>query len=98
MSFRLHAFVLIAGAALVGAVGCGSSTPAPAPASSSSTPATAEHGAFAHCLGEHGVVEPAGAPAGPQPGPAAAPAGVDQSTWEQAMQACASLAPGPAGP
>ncbi len=98
MSFRLPALVLVAGVALGGVVGCGSSTPAPAPGSNTSTPATAEHGAFAHCLGEHGVIEPAGSPAGPQPGPVTAPNGVDPSTWEQAMQACSSLAPGPAGP
>ena len=47
------------------------------------------HGAFAHCLSEHGVP----AARGPAPGP---PAGVDADTWQQAMQACSTLAPGPA--
>jgi hypothetical protein len=32
------------------------------------------------------------------PGPALGPPpGVDQDTWHRAMQACSSLAPGPAG-
>jgi hypothetical protein len=73
--------VLIGGALLGGAVGCESNAAPPAP--STSTAVTVEHGAFAHCLGEHGVAEPAGA------------AGVDQGTWDKAMQACGSLAPGP---
>jgi len=56
----------------------------------SAPPAPTGHGGFAHCLSEHGVP---GAP-GPAVGP---PPGVDQSTWQSAMQACSSLAPGPAG-
>ncbi|CAN5608889.1 hypothetical protein BH09ACT8_BH09ACT8_19150 [soil metagenome] len=86
MSFRVPALVLVGGILLSGAVGCGSPGPTPAPApspSSSSAPDTAEHGAFARCLAEHGVSEPAGA------------AGVDHATWEAAKDACASLAPGP---
>jgi hypothetical protein len=90
VSFRAPALVLVGGILLGGAVGCGSSgpTPVPAPSPSSSSapapaPATVEHGAFAHCLAEHGVSEPAGA------------AGVDHATWEAAKEACASLAPGP---
>ncbi|MET0700884.1 MAG: hypothetical protein ABWY93_14580 [Mycobacterium sp.] len=89
--------VVAGGVVLSGAVGCGSS-PTPSSPGSSTASVTVEHGAYAHCLGEHGVTETAAAPAGPQPGPAAAPAGVDPSTWAQATQACASLAPGPAGP
>lgn len=83
MTFRVPARVLIGGVLLSGAVGCGSPASAPEPNPSSSAPATAEHGAFAHCLSEHGVAEPAGE------------SGVDQATWDSARQACASLAPGP---
>ncbi|HEX5144130.1 MAG TPA: hypothetical protein VFW21_09690 [Mycobacterium sp.] len=54
------------------------------------------HGAFAQCLHEHGVSEPAGGSVGPAAGPVAAPAGVDQHTWDSAIQACATLEPGPA--
>jgi hypothetical protein len=64
---------------------CGS---APAPAPTTSTQPTAQHGAYAQCLAEHGVPTP---PAGPD-----APPGVDQQTWAKAQQACASQAPGPA--
>jgi hypothetical protein len=74
------------------AVGCGS-PPSP---DTTPTPATVvEHGAYAHCLNEHGVTEPPAPAVGPAPGPAAPPAGVDQATWDTAVQACASLAPGP---
>ena len=86
MRFRVPVLVLTGGILLGGSVGCGSPALAPAPSlspSSSSAPATVEHGAFAHCLAEHGVTEPAGA------------AGVDHATWEAAKDACASLAPGP---
>jgi hypothetical protein len=76
--------MFVSGVLLACAVGCGTGTPpAQTPAPATSAPATVEHGAFAHCLGEHGVAEPAGA------------AGVDQGTWDKAMQACGSLAPGP---
>lgn len=60
-------------------------------------PGTREHGALAECLNEHGVEEPSSPETGPAPGPAPAPPGVDQDTWEDAMQACSSLGPGPAG-
>ncbi|CAN5391304.1 hypothetical protein BH09ACT7_BH09ACT7_03270 [soil metagenome] len=96
MNFRMPMLVCAGGALLASAVGCGSSTSPTEP--SSTTAVTVEHGAFAQCLGEHGVTEPVGTPAGPQPGPATAPAGVDPDAWDQAMQACSSLAPGPAGP
>jgi hypothetical protein len=76
--------VLVGSALLGGAVGCGSNAAPPAqPGTSTSTAVTVGHGAFAQCLGDHGVAEPAGA------------AGVDQGTWDKAMQACGSLAPGP---
>jgi hypothetical protein len=52
------------------------------------TAAPAEHGGFAHCLGEHGVPAAPGPAAGPPPG-------VDADTWQKAMQACSTLAPGP---
>ncbi len=51
---------------------------------------TVEHGSFANCLSEHGVDESAASPVGP-------PADVDQETWDKAMEACSTLAPGPAG-
>ena len=56
------------------------------------TPPTG-HGNLAECLKSHGVQD-SGGPAvlmGP-------PAGVDQGTWDKAMQSCSSLAPGPAAP
>jgi hypothetical protein len=56
-----------------------------------STPAAPTgHGGLAHCLSEHGVPDAPGPAVGPPPG-------VDQNTWHTAMQACSSLAPGPAG-
>jgi hypothetical protein len=57
---------------------------------SSTSVAPTGHGGFAHCLSEHGVSIAPGPAAGPPPG-------VDQDTWHRAMQACSSLAPGPAG-
>jgi hypothetical protein len=66
---------------------CSSNTSPPPPPSTSVTPAG--HGSFAHCLSEHGVPAAPGVAVGPPPG-------VDQSTWQGAMQACSSLAPGPA--
>ena len=80
---RRTALPLIAALALLALAGCSSKPSAP-PAPST------EHGGFAHCLNEHGVTESTVSPAGP-------PAGVDQDTWDKAMQACSSLAPGPAG-
>jgi hypothetical protein len=58
---------------------------------------TTEHGSYAQCLAEHGVDTPPAPALGPAPGPAAAPPGVDETTWQQAVQACTELAPGPAG-
>ncbi|AQT81707.1 hypothetical protein B1R94_24335 [Mycolicibacterium litorale] len=63
----------------------------PAPSTSTGGSATPEHGSLAHCLHEHGVPDSAGtAVLGPPPG-------VDPGTWDEAMQACSTLAPGPAG-
>lgn len=64
---------------------CSSGDPAPAP--TSQTPS--EHGSYAQCLTEHGIP----AAPGPMVGP---PPGVDPDTWQQALQACSTLAPGPA--
>lgn len=51
------------------------------------------HGSLAECLQAHGVPETGGPAAVLGP-----PAGVDPGAWDQAMKACATLAPGPAGP
>ncbi len=51
------------------------------------------HGTLADCLKANGVAETGGAPVVLGP-----PAGVDQGTWDTAMKACATLAPGPAAP
>ena len=86
------------------AVGCGSSPDAEPGTSETGTsePGTsepaAEHGAYAHCLSQNGVDEPPPPALGPGPGPGVPPAGVDNAAWEQALQDCASLAPGPPGP
>jgi len=77
--------VVFAAAGLLAA--CSSNTPPPQQSPPSDAPTG--HGGFAHCLSEHGV------PTGP--GPAGPPPGVDQASWHRAMEACASLAPGPAG-
>jgi hypothetical protein len=63
---------------------------APTTTDSGSPPA---HGSLADCLKANGVTETGGAPVVLGP-----PAGVDQATWDTAMKACATLAPGPAGP
>ncbi|MCF6387559.1 hypothetical protein L2K20_11290 [Mycobacterium sp. MBM] len=98
----LRAAILgIAGAALLtGAVAC-----------SSEAAAAPDHAAFEQCLSDNGVpAPPAGGPGGPGgpppsgPIPSGAPAdgaapppppGVDQNTWDTAMQACRALAPAP---
>jgi len=81
----------IALAAVVAAAGilaaCSSNTPSPEQVSTSVAPSG--HGGFAHCLSEHGVPIAPGPAVGPPPG-------VDQDIWHRAMQACSSLAPGPA--
>ncbi len=51
------------------------------------------HGSLADCLKANGVTETGGAPVVLGP-----PAGVDQGTWDTAMKACSSLAPGPGAP
>ncbi len=78
--------VAIVAAGLLAA--CSTDTP-PAEQSPTSVAPTG-HGTLAQCLGEHGVPSAPGPAVGPPPG-------VDPGTWQQAMQACSSLAPGPAG-
>lgn len=78
--------VAIAVAALL--AGCASEQPAEQQSTTSVAPT--EHGSLAQCLSERGVPAAPGPAAGPPPG-------VDPAAWEQAMRACASLAPGPAG-
>jgi hypothetical protein len=86
----MRALAIAAGLAAAGLLAaCSSNPPAPEQSSTSVAPA-AGHGGFAHCLGEHGVPAAPGPAVGPPPG-------VDQNTWQRAMQECASLAPGPAG-
>lgn len=86
------ALIAAAAAALVTLAGCGSEPPAEPPDTTSETTAEAPggHGSLAQCLREHGVPAAPGPTAGPPPG-------IDPATWQQAMAACSSLAPGPAG-
>lgn len=51
------------------------------------------HGSLADCLKANGVTDTGGTAVvlGPPPG-------VDPAKWDKAMKACATLAPGPAGP
>ncbi|OBB48309.1 hypothetical protein [Mycobacterium sp. 852002-51961_SCH5331710] len=65
------------------------STTSEAPAQPTASETPSGHGSLAQCLTDHGV------PAAP--GPAGPPAGVDPGVWNEAMQACATFAPGPAG-
>lgn len=83
-------WVLTAAAVMVTAA-CSSTSEPSEP--TSAVPSPKAHGSLADCLKANGVDESTG-PAmvlGP-------PEGVDQSTWDKAMQACSTLAPGPAGP
>jgi hypothetical protein len=75
--------------ALLLIAGCSSK---PAEPSAPESPSTSSHGTFADCLHAHGVPETAGPAAVLGP-----PDGVDQAVWNQAMTACAQMAPGPAG-
>jgi len=84
----VRATTLAAGFAAAGFLAaCSSNTPTGEQTSTSV--ATDRTGGFAHCLSEHGVPAAPGPAAGPPPG-------VDQDTWHGAMEACSSLAPGPA--
>ncbi|WP_293305901.1 hypothetical protein [Mycolicibacterium sp.] len=103
---RLRVAAAVAAALLLGA--CSSKPEAPQPSTTQPTPSATQtstaqtsttepsapgaHGNLADCLHAHGVPESAG-PAvvlGP-------PEGVDPATWDQAMKACSTFAPGPAG-
>ncbi len=72
---------------------CSSKQTPPQPDTGEHVPAS--HGSLAECLKANGVPD-----AGGQAVLLGPPAGVDQSTWDKAMKACATLAPGPgpAGP
>ena len=74
--------------------GCSSNQAPSQPTSTDweTTPSKA-HGSLADCLQAHGVTESSSPAAVLGP-----PAGVDQATWDEAMKACSTLAPGPAGP
>jgi len=60
--------------------------------SDAARPAPASHGSLAECLKAHGVDESSRPAAVLDP-----PSGVDPATWQAAMRACSTLAPGPAG-
>jgi hypothetical protein len=81
--------LLAAGIAAAGLLVACSSNTTEQPATSTSVAPTG-HGTLAQCLSEHGVPMAPGPAVGPPPG-------VDPATWQQAMQACSSPAPGPAG-
>lgn len=83
----MRAVISLAVAVAFIATACSSDTAPPEPNPTSDEPAA--HGTFAECLDSHGVPAPPGPAAGPPPG-------VDHETWQQAMQSCSSLAPGPA--
>ena len=68
--------------------GCASEPPAEQPSTTSDAPTG--HGSLAQCLSDHGVPAAPGPAAGPPPG-------VDSETWNKAIKACATFAPGPAG-
>jgi hypothetical protein len=80
----------VAATALVVA-GCSSASTPPETSPPASAPAG--HGSLAECLQTHGVSDAGGGPAVLGP-----PAGVDQESWDKAMKACSTLAPGPATP
>lgn len=85
-------FALLAAVTAMLAACSAQDTPAePTPSSTSTTATTTAggHGGYAQCLSEHGVPAAPGPVAGPPPG-------VDEQTWQQAVQACSTLAPGPA--
>jgi hypothetical protein len=87
---RARFMATIAAVCSIGAVwsiaGCASQ-----PAPPANDPPTAEHGSLAECLSANGVADTGPSVLGP-------PQGVDPQIWDRAMQACSTLAPGPAGP
>ena len=86
---RLVNLIVTASILAVAVAGCSTKKATTPPPAESST----GHGSLAECLGTHGVKDTGGQAV--MMGP---PAGVDQATWEQAMKACSTLAPGPAAP
>lgn len=87
MPYIRHAAAIFAAAALLTA--CGSSEPETSEPGGSGSETPTGHGSYAQCLSEHGVAAPPGPVVGTPPG-------VDPQAWQQAMDACATLAPGPA--
>lgn len=81
-----RAIAAIGVALLLGACSAKEATP-----QETTPPAT--HGSLAECLKDHGVPDSGGPAAVLGP-----PAGVDPGAWDAAMKACATFAPGPAGP
>jgi hypothetical protein len=80
----------VTAAALLLAACSGEQAPSQPTTAPESMPA---HGSLAECLKANGVTESSGPAAVLGP-----PAGVDPAKWDAAMKACATLAPGPAGP
>jgi hypothetical protein len=85
----MRAIPLVVGIAAAGLLAACSTESPPAQQSPTSVVPTG-HGTLAQCLSEHGVPSAPGPAVGPPPG-------VEPGTWQQAMQACSSLGPGPAG-
>lgn len=83
----MRASRLAAGLAAAAVLAGCASEPPEQPGTTSDAPAG--HGSLADCLSDHGV------PAAPGPG-GGPPSGVDPGAWREAMQSCASFAPGPA--
>lgn len=93
---RLAIAAAVWGALAGGLTACASGTESP----STTTPPQV-HGAYDQCLSDNGVSSPTqGPPPGPAPSdtPSGPPPGVDQSTWDRATAACASLKPSAPGP
>ena len=86
-----HLTAAVVASAALALSGCSSASNEPDTSTPSSAPA--EHGSLAECLKSNGVTESGGTPAVLGP-----PAGVDPGTWDEAMKACSTLAPGPATP
>jgi hypothetical protein len=94
-SGRLPLATLAAIVSLTMLPGCSGTSNTPTPTTAPASTGT-KHGAFGECLRAHGIADPPHNPAGPSSGGTPAPPpGVDQSTWDTAMQACGSLAPAP---
>lgn len=101
-SMRIAVVGAVGAALLTGVVGCATEAAA-APDHSAFEQCLTDHGVPAPPEGgPHGPGGPGGEhPDGPPPGAPAegqtppAPPGVEQSTWDSAMQACASLRPEP---